>query len=246
MAEHDSSKEASKLPYSSATDVVHGEVTDVDPVKEKQLLLKVDRRILVCCLITYTLNFIDKTLLGYAAIFGIIQSTVGLQSVTRLEKQPLIARLKHLVGRQYSWASSIFYFGYMFWEYPTTILIQKLPIGKYLSASVTAWGVLVACSAACTSFAGLAATRFLLGALEATSVPSFVYLVSQWYTRDEAPLRTGTWFVGTDIGAIFAALIIYGLGHSNHSLEPWRWMFIVSDPSNAVVHRQGWTLLTQA
>lgn len=103
-----------------------------------------------------------------------------------------------------------------------------MPIGKYLSITVTSWGMLVAVSAVCTNFAGLAATRFLLGVFEATTVPSFIYIISQWYTRDESPSRTGLWFIGTDIGAIIAALIIYGLGHSNSSLEPWRWMYIVS------------------
>lgn len=132
------------------------------------------------------------------------------------------------MGDQYSWLSSIFYFGYLLWEYPTTILIQKVPVGKYLSCSVAAWGAVVAGSAASNNFAALAATRFLIGFLEATTVPSFVYIISQWYTRDEAPVRTGIWFVGTDIGAVTAALIIYGLGHAYGTIETWRLMFIVS------------------
>lgn len=136
--------------------------------------------------------------------------------------------MQKLVGTQYSWLSSIFYFGYLLWEYPTTLLIQKLPIGKYLSSSVAAWGAVVAASAASNNFAGLAVSRFLLGFLEATSVPSFVYIISQWYTRDETPLRTALWFVGTEVGSIVAALIIYGLGHGEETLEPWRLMFIVS------------------
>lgn len=124
--------------------------------------------------------------------------------------------------------SSIFYFGFLLWEYPTTILIQKLPVGKYLSCTVIAWGAVVAASAACNNFGALAATRFLLGFLEATTVPSFVYIISQWYTRDEAPAAMGFWFVGTDVGSIIAALIIYGLGHSHGTIEVWRLMFIVS------------------
>ena len=69
----------------------------------------------------------------------------------------------HLVGTQYSWVSSIFYFGYLLYEYPTTILIQKLPVSKYLSGVTFIWGAVVATTAACTSFGGLATCRFLLG-----------------------------------------------------------------------------------
>jgi MFS family permease len=122
----------------------------------------------------------------------------------------------------------MFYFGYLFWEYPTTILIQKLPVGKYLSTAVISWGAVVAATAACTNFDGLAATRFLLGLFEATVVPSFVYIISQWYTRDEAPVRTSFWFVGNDIGATVSGLIIYGIGRIQDPLKPWQWMFIVS------------------
>lgn len=92
----------------------------------------------------------------------------------------------------------------------------------------------MACNAASTNFAGLATVRFLLGFMEATAIPCFVYLVSQWYTRDEAPVRTGTWFVGADIGSIVCALVIYGLGHIQGGLEPWRYIFIVSSLRNAL------------
>lgn len=52
------------------------EVPQFDHATTKRIVRKIDKRILICCLITYTLNFVDKTLLGYSAIFGIIKSTV--------------------------------------------------------------------------------------------------------------------------------------------------------------------------
>lgn len=71
-------EKASIAPQSPlATDVASGELHDVDPVWAKQVIRKIDKRIIVCCMITWTMNFIDKILLGQSAIFGIIQSTVG-------------------------------------------------------------------------------------------------------------------------------------------------------------------------
>ena len=110
----------------------------------KRVIRKIDLRILIIMFVTYNLNFIDKTILYSAAVFGLTDDT-------------------HLVGSQYSWAGSIFYFGYLIWEYPTTILIQRLPVAKYLSAVTFLWGVIVAVTAACTNFGGLATCRFLLG-----------------------------------------------------------------------------------
>jgi MFS family permease len=89
----------------------------------------------------------------------------------------------HLVGTQYSWVSSIFYFGYLLYEYPTTILIQRLRVSKYLTVVTFLWGAVVAVTAACSSFGGLATCRFLLGVAEATISPAFVYITSMWYVN---------------------------------------------------------------
>lgn len=55
-------------------------------------------------------DFDIQTTLSYAAIFGIVDD------------------LK-LHGTQYNWLSSIFYFGFLVWAFPTNFLLQRLPIG---------------------------------------------------------------------------------------------------------------------
>lgn len=59
-----------------------------------------------------TLNS-KKTTLSYAAIFGIRDDL-------------------NLHGTQYNWLSSIFYFGFLAWAFPTNFLMQRLPIGNSL------------------------------------------------------------------------------------------------------------------
>ena len=62
--------------------------------------------------IVYGLNYLDKTTISYASVMG-IQEDIGL------------------VGDNYQWLGSMFYFGYIAWEYPTSRLLQVLPLGKY-------------------------------------------------------------------------------------------------------------------
>lgn len=64
----------------------------VDPVVSKRVLRKLDMYILPFLCVTYALQFIDKTSLGYSSVYGIIDDN-------------------NLKGQDYSWASSIFYFG---------------------------------------------------------------------------------------------------------------------------------------
>ena len=62
--------------------------------KEKfaALVKKVDWKLMPLLMVTYGLQLIDKTTLSYSAVFGLETET-------------------HLIGQQYSWVSSIFYFG---------------------------------------------------------------------------------------------------------------------------------------
>lgn len=70
-----------------------------------------------------------------------------------------------LKGEQYNWTSSVFYFGYLIWSWPSSYLLVRLPIAKYLSVSVFIWGGVLMCHAAARNFGGLMATRFFLVSL---------------------------------------------------------------------------------
>ncbi|KAI1442504.1 putative allantoate permease [Annulohypoxylon stygium] len=183
-------------------------VGNIDEKEARRILRRIDWQIMPLLFFIYALNFMDKTILSSAAVFGLRQDT-------------------HLKGSNYSWVSSVFYFGYFLWAYPTTLLIARLPIAKYLAANTFIWGAVVALTAACTNYGGLITVRFFLGVAEATVSPALMFITSTWYTRDEIPTRTGIWFAGNSVGGIVSSLLAYGLGHITDNVHPWRWMFIV-------------------
>jgi hypothetical protein len=73
----------------------------IDPAAERALQRKIDFMILPYLAVCYAFFYIDKTTLSYAAIFGIRDDL-------------------QLVGTQYSWLSSIFYFGFLAWACKST------------------------------------------------------------------------------------------------------------------------------
>jgi MFS family permease len=181
---------------------------EVDPEASKRVLRKIDMYILpfLCC--TYALQFIDKTSLGYSSVYGIIPDN-------------------HLVGQNYSWVSSIFYFGYMFAEYPGVAVLQRFPVAKFLGANIVLWGCILMTTAACSSFAGLATVRFLLGATEATISPGFVAVTGMWWTRQEQAGRSALWISFLGVGSFVGTLVSYGIGHITGSLKPWKYIYII-------------------
>ncbi|KAL2826996.1 major facilitator superfamily domain-containing protein [Aspergillus cavernicola] len=175
---------------------------------EKALMRKVDRHILPLMFTAYMLQYLDKTALGYTAIFGIQESL-------------------DLVGDHYSWSSSAFYFGFLVASYPVSVCFVKFPIGKFLSISFIIWAVIVTCHGATSNFAGLTTVRVLLGVFESTISPGLSLVTSLWYKRSEHASRHGIWFAGNSISTIFGGLLTYGIVHINSSIESWRWIFII-------------------
>ena len=70
---------------------------------------------------TYFCQSLDKGTLGFSSIMN-IRADAGL------------------VGQEYSWLGTILYMGVLVGEYPTNLLLQKLPVAKYLAVNVFCWG----------------------------------------------------------------------------------------------------------
>jgi MFS family permease len=58
-----------------------------------------------------------------------------------------------------------------------------------MAVLVLGWGAALLGMGFSKSFAALSATRFMLGLFEAACLPLFAMITSQWYRRQEQPLR---------------------------------------------------------
>ncbi|KAI5922492.1 putative MFS allantoate transporter [Camillea tinctor] len=179
-----------------------------DPVEERKLVRKIDLMILPYLAVCYAFFYIDKTTLSYAAIFGIRQDL-------------------NLQGSDYSWLSSIFYFGFLFWAFPTNFMMQKFPIGKYLGVNIFLWGFFLMLQAAAKNFTQLLVLRFFAGAAEACADPSFMLITSMWYTRRQQPVRMGLWYTANGIGIALGGLLGYAIGNIKGALPSWKYEFII-------------------
>ena len=72
---------------------------DIDPQEARRVLWKIDLHIMPILMMTYMLQYLDKSSINFAAVFGLEKGT-------------------NLHGQDYSWLSSIFYFG----KYQRTVL----------------------------------------------------------------------------------------------------------------------------
>lgn len=173
----------------------------------RRLRRKIDLRLIPMLCLTYALQSIDKTTLSYAAVFGLREDL-------------------HLQGNQYSWASGIFYLGYLAWEFPTNVLLQRLPIQLYMSSTIIVWGGVLMCHAAAINFGGLAAIRTILGTLESSVNPGMMLLISMYYMRSEQPFRMGLCAGSGGLGYVIAGIASFALGSITGSVESWKILFL--------------------
>lgn len=176
---------------------------------------------------TYGLQYYDKALLSQAAIFG-LRDDLGLED-----------------GLRYSWVSLIFYFGYVAGCYPvsnldrflspaltlaqTSLLSQTYSVRVVCPVICFVWAVIVLCTPACTSYAGILVNRFMLGLIESGVSPGFMLCTGMWYTHSEQVLRSSLWYSFSGGSNIVSPLINYGLGHiTSAAMQPWQYMYLIA------------------
>lgn len=180
-------------------------VTEED---NKRIKRKTDKVILSILIWVYFLQILDKSVLGYGAIFGLRDDT-------------------HLTGNQYSLVGSIAPIAQLAWQPFSSFLIVKVPHRILMPTLILGWGIAQACMAAALNFQSLMAARFFLGLFEAGCLPLFSVITSQWYRRSEQPIRVAAWYGTNGAATMIAAALSYGLGHiKSDALYEWQIIFL--------------------
>ncbi|ODV93697.1 hypothetical protein PACTADRAFT_45626 [Pachysolen tannophilus NRRL Y-2460] len=183
----------------------NSEHADYTPAEARKVLFKIDLMLMPIMTVATTLAAADKIVISNAALYGMETDC-------------------KLVGQQYSWIASIFYFGYLGMEAPANYLIQRYPVAKCLGISFIIWSSILMCIGAANNFATLAALRFLLGMGETFLFPALTVITSMFYRKKEQPFRTAIWFSG--FSSLITGSLSYGIGTSNSSVASWRLLFI--------------------
>lgn len=173
-----------------------------------RLRTKIDWHIVPLMFCCYTMQFLDKVILNYAAVMG-IHEDLGLQ------------------GNDFSNIATFLFVGLLAFEIPNIYFLQAFPAAKWLGFNVIAWGIATACGAAAHNYQTLLVSRIFLGIFEATIGPSLMLISSQYYTKSEQAPRFSFWYLGLGLGQIVGGATSYGFQHvENAGLAGWRIMFL--------------------
>ncbi|KAF5013094.1 hypothetical protein FDECE_921 [Fusarium decemcellulare] len=181
---------------------------EIDEKTDKRLKRMIDRRVLVIMIVTYFMQTLDKGAISFVSIMDFNEDN-------------------NLVGQQFSWLTTCIYIAVLVVEYPTDLIIQRVPIGKYLGINIICWGVVLACHAACRNFTSLVVVRTLLGMFEACCQPTFVVLSAMWYKRFEQAATVTYWYMMNGGQQIVGGLLAYCFALiKSGPVKSWQALFI--------------------
>ena len=128
---------------------------------ERSTMRKVYLRVLPFAILTYFFCYLDRINVGFAALT--MNKDIGLD--------PAI----------YGMAAGAFFWGYVLFEVPSNIILEKVGARLWIARIMVTWGLVSAATALATGPYSFMAIRFLLGLAEAGLFPGFVLYFTYWF-----------------------------------------------------------------
>jgi MFS transporter, ACS family, tartrate transporter len=176
---------------------------------EKAAMRKVYSRILPLTMLMYFLCYIDRINVSFAALT--MNKDIGLDAWT------------------YGISSSAFYLGYVVFEVPSNLVMDKVGARLWLARIMITWGIASAATAAVVGPTSFLAIRFLLGVGEAGLFPGTLLLFTYWFPDAYRARIVGSFTLALPISVALGAPIstaILGLD-GTLGIRGWQWIYVI-------------------
>jgi sugar phosphate permease len=169
---------------------------------------RIARRLLPFLFVLFVIAFLDRVNVSYAAL-----------------------EMTHDLGfsnRVFGFGSGIFFVGYLLFEIPGCLIVERWSARKWFARIMVTWGLITVLMAFIRTPTHFYLVRILLGAAEAGFFPGVLVYLTHWF-RSEDRAKAGAMFmiaipvaniVGSPLGGWLLGVHWFGL-------EGWRWLFIV-------------------
>ena len=176
---------------------------------EKSAMWKVYLRILPLTMVMYFLCYIDRINVSFAALT--MNKDIGLDAWT------------------YGLSSSAFYLGYVVFEIPSNLIMDKVGARLWLARIMITWGLASAATAAVVGPTSFLAIRFLLGVGEAGLFPGTILLFTYWFPDAHRARIIGLFTLALPVSVALGAPISTAvLGFDGMlGVKGWQWIYIL-------------------
>lgn len=160
--------------------------------------------------IIFLISFLDRVNIGFAAVT--MNADLGISATT------------------YGWAAGIFFIGYVIFQIPSNIALNKIGARRWLPVIIVTWGLISMGMALVKTGESLMIARFLLGAAEAGFFPGVILYLTLWFPPSyRARIVAGFMFaspISNMIGAPVSGVILNSMD-GVLGFAGWQWLFVI-------------------
>lgn len=125
-------------------------------------------------------------------------------------------------------AGAMFFLGYLSFELPSNLLLQRYGARLWIARIMVTWGLVTIATAFCTGPITFAASRLILGFSEAGFLPGVLLYFTYWFPPEQRSKATADFLLSIPLvsagGALIAGLF---LSMNVAGLKGWQWLFLI-------------------
>ena len=130
----------------------------------------------------------------------------------------------------YGLGAGLFFVGYVLFEVPSNVMLQRIGARKTLLRIMGLWGLISSAMMFVSTPTQFYVMRFLLGAAEAGFFPGVIFYLTYWFPASRRGRVTGYFMMGAAFAGIIGGpvatwIMIHMAGQLG--LKGWQWLFLV-------------------
>lgn len=187
---------------------VNSAQTEVD---ELMLYRRIAWRILPLTIVCFLFSYFDRINISFAKTQ--MQHELGLSDAA------------------YGLAASIFFFGYVLFEVPSSFGLKKYGAPSWICRIMVSWGLATAALVFAYNEYTLYFLRFLIVVMEAGFGPALLFYLACWFPKKNLASMNGLWFLSIPLSGVLGAPVsglILEYMNGFLGLAGWHWLFVLS------------------
>lgn len=171
---------------------------------------KIARRIVPLLTLLFVMAWLDRVNIGFA----------------KLQMQHDLA----LSNAAFGFGAGIFFIGYLIFEVPSNLFLEKIGARKTMARIAILWGITTMATMFVKSPLSFYILRFLLGAFEAGLYPGVILFLTYWFPPRRRAQMVGFFMTSVPIAGILGGPVggwIMGRMGGVAGYANWQWLFIL-------------------
>jgi MFS transporter, ACS family, tartrate transporter len=133
-----------------------------------------------------------------------------------------------LSARAYRFGVGIFFLGYVLFEVPGAIIVERWSARKWMARIMITWAVVTILTGFIHTPRQFYLARFFVGLAEASFFPGILVYLTHWFRHSDRAKAIGFFYIGVPGATVAGSLVASWLiGVHWLGIAGWRWLFIL-------------------